>query len=275
MAEAPQIYTSSGTELVRRLAEEGYRIFTSENARELAPSVGLSEGYLRQALHHLARSGWIMRLRKGLYSLSSSVPGVSPLHEFEVAMALVSPAAISHWSALNYHGLTEQTPRWVFVTTTARSVPRHRQNNRTTAGYSVGSTIYKFVQIEPKRFFGIEEIWVNEAKIRITDPERTLLDSLIAPQYCGDFAEVMHAFEVRISKLDLERIIEYALRLDSATAKRLGWVLEEQGIEPVLLERLRAIPIKGYRVLDPTGPRRGQCDKKWMIQVNLAGKVGV
>lgn len=275
MAEAPQIYTSSGTELVRKLAEEGYRIFTSECARELAPSVGLSEGYLRQALHHLARSGWIVRLRKGLYSLSSSVPGVSPLHEFEVAMALVSPATISHWSALNYHGLTEQTPRWVFVTTTARSVPRHRQENRTTAGYSVGGTIYKFVQIEPKRFFGIEEIWVNEVKIRITDPERTLLDGLIAPQYCGDFAEVIHAFEVRMSKLDLEGIIEYALSLDSATAKRLGWILEQQGIESLRLERLRAISIKGYRVLDPTGPRRGQCDKRWMIQVNLPGKVGV
>jgi hypothetical protein len=35
---------------------------------------------------------------------------VSPLHEFEIAMALVQPAAISHWSALNYHTLTEQTP---------------------------------------------------------------------------------------------------------------------------------------------------------------------
>jgi len=268
-------YSSGGIELVRKLTEEGDRIFTSKRALELAPSVGLSTGYLRQALHHLARSGWVVRVRNGLYSLSSSVPGVSPLHEFEVAMALVNPAAISHWSALNYHGLTEQTPRWVFVTTTVRSVPRHRQENRTTEGYSIGDTIYKFVQIEPKRFFGIEDVWVNEARIRMTDPERTLIDGLIAPQYCGDFAEVLHAFEVRGQKLDVERIIEYAFKIDSATAKRLGWILEQQGILSVHLKRLMAIPIKGYRVLDPTGPRRGQCDKRWMIQVNLPGKVGV
>ena len=68
-------------------------------------------------------------------------------------------------------------------------------------------------------------------------------------------------------------IIEYALRLDAATAKRLGWVLEQQGVDPSKLERLAALPIKGYRKLDPTGPRKGPCNTRWMIQENLPGKV--
>ena len=275
MARDRLTHTSAGTELVRRLAEAGDRIFTSERAREVAPSVGLSPAYLRQALHHLARSGWIVRLRKGLYSLSASVPGTLPVHEFEIALALVKPAAISHWSALSYHGLTEQTPRRVFVLTTARSVPRLRgaKATRSEKGYPVGETVYQFVQVKPQRFFGIEEVWVSEARIKITDPERTLMDGLSAPYYCGDFAEVLHAFSVRGPKLDLERIIGYALKLDAATAKRLGWVLEHQGVDPAQLERLRAVPIKGYRVLDPTGLRRGPCDARWMIQVNLPGRV--
>ena len=269
------IHTTVGTELVRKLAEAGQRIFTAEEARRIAPSVGLSPGYFRQALHHLARSGWIVRLRKGLYSVSGSVPGTTPLHEFEVAMALVEPAAISHWSALSHHGLTEQVPRRVFVLTTARSVPRVRgvKAERSDEGYPVGETIYQFVQVKPERFFGVEDIWVNESRIKITDPERTLLDGLMAPQYCGDFAEVLHAFEVRDPKLDLERIINYALKLDAATVKRLGWILERQGVESARLEPLRDVPVKGYRVLDPAGPRRGPCDAGWMIQVNLQGEV--
>lgn len=93
--------------LVRRLAADGRRIFSMEQAREIASEVGLSEGYVRQALHHLNRSGWVVHLRKGLYALSSAVPGVSPAHEFEVAMALVHPAAISHFSAMHYHELTD------------------------------------------------------------------------------------------------------------------------------------------------------------------------
>jgi len=274
MAREHLTHSITGTELLRKLAEAGQRIFTAEEARRVAPSVGLSSGYFRQALHHLARSGWIVRLRKGLYSLSGSVPGTMPFHEFEIAMVLVRPAAISHWSALSHHGLTDQTPRRVFVLTSARTVPRLRGVKAAAAeqGYPVGTMIYQFIQVKPERFFGTEDVWVNESRIKITDPERTLLDGLIDPQYCGDFAEVLHAFEVRAPKLDLERIIHYALKLDAATAKRLGWILQRQGLEPARLEPLWKVPVKGYRVLDPSGPRKGPCETHWMIQVNLPGK---
>ena len=119
----------------------------------------------------------------------------------------------------------------------------------------------------------MEKVWIGEARVTITDPERSLLDGLTMPQYCGDFAEVLHAFERHRADLDLPRIIDYALRLDAATAKRLGWVLERQGVEPSRLEPLIVFPIKGYRKLDPTGPRKGPCDARWMIQENLPGNV--
>jgi predicted transcriptional regulator of viral defense system len=267
-----------GVELIRRIAAEGDRIFSTDRARELASEVGLKDSYLGEALYHLRRTGWIVSLRRGLYALSSSVPRVTPAHEFEVAMALVNPAAISHWSALHYHGLTEQAPRKIFVlTTTEVSVPRMRSANakRTRGGFPVGDTLYQFVQVKPKRYFGTEKVWINEARVTITDPERTLLDGLCMPKYCGDFAEVLHAFEVRGDELDVQRIIEYACKLDTATTKRLGWVLELQGIDPVLLEPLLKLPIKGYRKLDPTGPREGLCNRHWMIQENVPGKVKV
>lgn len=276
MARNNRVHTGPGVELVRKLASEGERIFTTARARDLAPAVGLSTGYLRQALHHLAKSGWLARLHKGLYAISSTVPGVTPAHEFEIAMALVDRAAISHWSALHYHGLTEQASRKVFVlTTTESSVPRARGAKARQArhGYPVGDTIYHFVQVKPERFFGTERVWLGEARVTITDPERTLLDGLSMPQYCGDLAEVLHAFEVRGAGLNVQRIIEYALKLDAAAAKRLGWVLERQGVEPSMLEPLASLPIKGYRKLDPTGPRRGRCNRRWMIQENLPGKV--
>jgi predicted transcriptional regulator of viral defense system len=265
-----------GIELIRLLASEGNRVFSINRARELAPRVGLKNSYLWEALYHLRRNGWIVSLRRGLYALSPTVPGVTPAHEFEVAMALVAPAAISHWSALHHHGLTEQVPRRVFVlTTTETSVPRVRGNKsgHTGDGYPIGDTTYRFVQVKPDRFFGTEKEWMGEARVSITDPERTLLDGLARPQYCGDFAEVLHAFEVRGARLNIERIIRYALGLDTATAKRLGWVLEHQAFTSPAVDRLAALPVKGYRKLDPTGPRRGSCNSRWMIQENLPGRV--
>ena len=276
MSRENLVHTRLGVELVRKLAAEGDRIFTTRRARELAPVAGLSEGYLRQALHHLTKSGWLVRLRKGLYALSSSVSGSTPAHEFEIAMALADPAAVSHWSALHHHGLTEQAPLKVFVlTTTEASVPRARgaKAKQSWGRYPVGGMVYQFIQVKPERFFGTEKVWIGEARVMITDPERTLLDGLSMPQYCADFAEVLHAFEARASTLNLERIIGYACKLDAATVKRLGWVLEHQGVEPSKLERLAALPIKGYRKLDPKGPRNGPCHRRWMIQENLPGRV--
>jgi predicted transcriptional regulator of viral defense system len=266
---------TAGIELVRKLAGDGDRIFTTDRARELAPAVGLSEAYLRQALHHLARAGWLVRLRNGLYAISSAMPGTSPVHEFEVAMALVNPAAISHWSALHYHGLTDQAPRKVFIlTTTDVSVPRRPSGNAKDrkADYRVGDTTFHFVQTKPDRYFGTEKVWVGEARVTITDPERTLLDGLSMPQHCGDFAEALHAFKARGEQLNVKKIVGYALRLDAAAAKRLGWVLETLGLTGEQLDALLAVPVKGYRLLDPTGPRRGPCNRRWMIQENSPGE---
>ena len=273
MSQEKLINSAPGVRLVRKLVSEGDRVFTIARARELAPGVGLSEGYLRQALHYLTRAGWLVRLRNGLYALSASVPGATPAHEFEVAMALVEPAAISHWSALHHHGLTEQAPRKVFVlTTTEAAVSRSKKAKDNSRGYLVGDIAYQFIQVMPERFFGTEKIWINEARVTITDPERSLLDGLCRPKYCGDFAEVLHCFEVRGDDLDVGRIIDYALRLDTATAKRLGWVLENQGVEQDRLKPLEGLPSKGYGRLDPTGPRQGRCNNRWMIQENLPGK---
>ena len=60
-----------GIELVRLLAYEGDRIFTTERARELAPRVGLKDSYLTEALYHLRKNDWIVSLRRGLYAALS------------------------------------------------------------------------------------------------------------------------------------------------------------------------------------------------------------
>src|SRR3989338_3966573 len=244
MSEQYIIHTGAGVELVRRLANRGDRIFTTARARELGPEVGLSNGYITQALHHLTNAGWVVRLHNGLYAISPTVPGVTPAHEFEIAMALVDPAAISHWYAFHHHGLTEQTPRTIFVlTTTEASVPGTGARD----SYRIGDTAYQFIQIKPERFFGTEKVWVGDTRVTITDLERTLIDGLTMPQHCGDFVEVLHAFEVSRERFNLERIMDYALKMDAATVKRLGWVLESLGLGRDRLERLPPLSVQGGR----------------------------
>lgn len=98
------------------------------------------------------------------------------------------------------------------------------------------------------------------------------MDGLIAPQYCGDFQEVLQAFKSAQPQLNLEKIVTYVLRLDTAIAKRLGWILEKMEIkESRLIEKILAIPVQGYRKLDPSGGSEGPYNKKWKIRENIGG----
>jgi len=63
-----------GIELVRLLASEGDRVFSTDRARELGPRVGLKADYLWEALYHLRRNGWIVSLRRGAVRAVSYSP---------------------------------------------------------------------------------------------------------------------------------------------------------------------------------------------------------
>lgn len=251
--------TRVGIYLLRRLANEGIRIFTTQEAQKFAKELGIDRTYIPEALHHLLKEGWVERLKRGMYFLSAESGFGAPPHDFEIAMALVHPCAISHWTAMHYHHLTQQMPNTVFaVTLTSSSIPR-----------SIKKGKFRFVKIKKAFFFGFQKVWVNEAQILITDLEKTLLDGLMMPQYCGDFNEVFHAFKTHAEQIDLRKIVQYALKLDGATVKRLGWILERLGIGKSLLGQLEAFPIRGYRKLDASGALKGDYNKKWMIQENI------
>ena len=261
------IHTTSGMELLRRLAEDGKRIITLDDARSYSAAAGISQSYLRQAFHYLEQGGWVRRLRPGLYAISPPLIN-APIHEFEVAMYLVKDAAISHWSAMSYHALTDQIPRTVFVLTS--DAVAAKQRGSPSEPYQVWGIRYVFVQVKPDRFFGTQQEWFGESRVLITDLERTLLDGLTRPAYCGGFAEVATAFESSIDRIDIDKIIAYALKLDVATVRRLGWMLEKSGIDSTKLEPLlKSSHGEGYRPLDPTRPTGGPCNSHWGIRENL------
>jgi predicted transcriptional regulator of viral defense system len=268
--------TSARLELLSNLGSQYGRIITVEQARQDAAEFGLSENYVRQAFHHLERAGWITRLKRGMYALTSPLfAPPEPLHEFEIAMHLVEPAAISHWTAMHYHGLTEQIPRTVYILTTETWRPR-RKGSKNPRVYTVDGHNYEFVQVKQERFFGIDSIWIgnqNHFRVKITDRERTLIDGLIRPQYCGDFGDVIEAIHDHADQLNLDLMIDYALQIDAATCKRLGWILSQAMPNAPLLDRLRKVDVAGYVPLDPTGPKKGRCNNEWHIQENLSGRL--
>jgi len=280
-----------GVRLLRELANRGIFIFTTEDAKAVAADLAIPETYLPQLLSRLAAGGWLLRLRRGLYAGMGKLPGSVEVHPFVVATSLVTPSAISHWSALHHHGLTEQVPRRVTASSpkkvvtpsmrTVRSQTRQpdvdlaeREEEREAGRHTweINGVEYEYHTAPGDRFFGIEEVWVDEHfRVPIYDKERSLLDCFALPRHFGGLGEALGILEEHASELDLERLTQYALRYGKASvAKRLGWALDRAGIPHRVTAPLAKLPMDGMRLLDPTRPRGGKYDERWMVQDNLS-----
>jgi predicted transcriptional regulator of viral defense system len=141
-------------------------------------------------LSQLAAAGWIERLKRGAYAVRAPLFDAE-IHPFAVAAMLVTPCAISHWSALAHHGFTTQIPPMVQATTPAAVVtPEMRQGTayrpRGRAAWRALGLEFEFIHVPARRFFGFEEVWVSRwHRASLTDPERTVLDLFAMPQVFG------------------------------------------------------------------------------------------
>jgi predicted transcriptional regulator of viral defense system len=266
---------SAGVALAASLAKAGVYIFTTKRAAELAPQ-GVDPQRVRFLLKSLTDAGWVIRLRRDLYAGTGRLPGGVDVPALLIATAMVSPSAVSHLSALAYHDLTDQIPLVVTVSTPKKVVT---PSMRKTGGagearhlWHVGGIDCRYVTVIPQRFrLGLETIWLEERfRVGITDRERTVLDLFAFPRMFGGISEALSVVERHRDGLDLERLIDYALRYDSvAVAKRLGWSLERAGVDMRVLMPLIEVPASHYSPLDPGRTRRGEHDHRWKIIVNL------
>ncbi|MBA3814605.1 MAG: hypothetical protein H0X26_09040 [Alphaproteobacteria bacterium] len=254
--------TQIGMNLLKILAQDGDRIFSTERASILSKQLDINPSYLNEMLFLLKQNYWIHPIKKGLYYLDSTMLVGGPIHEYEIGTALITPSMISHFSAFHYHHLTDQIPQTIYISTSKRlgSLVSIREIN---------GIKYHLIQMKSEYFFGGTSIWIGEAKISICDLERTLLDGLRNPQFCGGFSEVLTGYQMAQERINLKKLINYAQQLETATIKRLGWVLEYIGISKKHLASLEKIAIKGFRKLDANGDDFGPYNNKWNIRENL------
>lgn len=277
--ESNHPFESQGMCLLRQLFMRGKRIFSTEDAKQAAQSEKIPITQVNKLISNLAKMGRVIRLRRGLYVCISLLPKQIETHPFIISAFLVQPSMISHWSALQYHGLTEQMPRVVTASTTSKVVtPSMRENkpHRTQAkhAWEINGIRYEYMTIQEKNFFGDEIIWPEEdLHVRITDKERTLLDLFVYPTLFGGIGEAMGILENALPSIGIKKLIGYAIRYNKKSViKRLGWALEYFGVPVQELEPLLKTPIHYFCRLDPSLPAIGECDKKWMIQNNLMSR---
>jgi len=244
-------------DLLNSLAKKG-NTFTFVDALKIS---NLSTKSLQKVLYRLQQSGAIERIEKGKYLIIplGAEKGKYTLHEFIIGSLLVEPYSIAYWSALNYYGLTEQIPTTVFVQTITRKFNTNPE---------IFGVQYKIVKIKKEKVFGIRKEWIEETQINITDKEKTIIDCLDKPQYCGGIIEVAKA--LKNNKFNRKKLENYAQRIgNSGVLRRLGYLCELLNIK-IKLPKLNT---RNYLLLDPTMPEKDTKNARWRLLINLDDKI--
>ncbi len=250
--------------LLAVLHEKRRTIFTVGDVQEVT---GLGPKSTRNFVGKLVRRGVATRLKPGLFILVPFELG----HEREylgnpyiVARALAGGRDyyLSHASAMDAHRMVTQPQLIVYVTSPL-----------SLRGRTILGTEFRFVRCKPAHLFGVAEHWVDKTeKVLISDLERTVIDGLKQPEYCGGIVEVAKGYWMRRGDMNIGRLVDYALRLDvGAVIRRLGFLLETCEVEePAALERLRARLTATYQLLDPTLPVEGHRVARWRLRLNVS-----
>ena len=223
-------------ETLKRNKIEVFRI------KDICLLIGINKTKAYNLIKSLKRKRAIESIKKGDFSLRGT-------NEFIIATSLNWPSYISFWTSLNYYGFSDQMPQKIFLASTKY----HKETKQ-----------FKYITISRKRFFGYQNI----NGIVIAEKEKAIIDSLLFPKYSGGISEIIFCIKSGEKRLDINKIVDYALKAESkALIRRLGFILEKLGIKKTkLLEKNIG---EGYELLDPTLKKRNNLNKKWLLDVNI------
>ncbi len=252
---------SKEAELIAVVGRSGRRVFTISEAAKLLKTDHVD---VSKIVHRLVNKRKIQRIEKAKYLLIPPEAWESGEYTEEgiiVAAQLISPYYLSYWTALSFYGWTEQPSKTIFVATTKLKRPVKLQ----------GITI-KFVKLKPVKFFGFEDRWVGNQKVSVASREKTIIDCLDQPRYCGEIVEVAKGLWNGRKELDYTRLLDYALRMkNGAIIKRLGYLMDTLEIsKPKIRKEFLKNITPNLALLDPGASKSfGSPNKEWNLRANV------
>jgi predicted transcriptional regulator of viral defense system len=155
--------------------------------------------------------------------------------------------------------MTEQIPYTVFVATTKR------KND-----LKFGNQKFEFITLSKKKFFGLVKEKASKTEtFNISSKEKTIVDGLMHPQYCGGMPEVAKAMWNIRDDVNWSEVLEMSKRVElSVVLRRLGYLLNILEIEPDIANDLKN-KFKGYHYLDPNAVKeRIEYSKEYGLIIN-------
>lgn len=167
-----------------------YPVFTIDDVKRLTGNK--KTAYSK--MNRLLKKGQIKKIRNNIYSVVNPTTGDIVANRFQIGCALTSTAFISHHSAFEYYGLSNQVFYEVYISSETKF-------NR----FTYGNMTYKHVKSKMNE--GIIQA-KNTIGVRITDLERTVIDSIRDLNKISGYEELLNCLE-SVHYLDEAKLKHY------------------------------------------------------------------
>lgn len=251
-------------EILKAFSVKNKTSFRYQDVLEEFP--GKDRSYLSRMLSSMVSKGMLMKLYRDSYHiipLNADPVTYSPDSRI-VAKYLLKETGyyIAYSSAMYIHGLAEQAGDSTIVAT-----ERQRQPSK----LNLGGADYHFVYHSARRFFGFEDMWVNnQEQVLVSDLEKTIVDAMSKPQLCGGIMALGKAMLRSEKGIEHPKLFYYLARNFSFAAKKRYLFLVDLLDLKWTSEHDRMLESSGTSIslLDPAGPDRGIRNAKFGLKVN-------
>jgi predicted transcriptional regulator of viral defense system len=236
---------------------------------ELAPVLGISGPQERDLLRRLSGSGWIVRLKRGVYLVPPRIPAggkYSPgvalilqklMEEEEGKYQICGP------TAFNFYGLDEQIPSVTYV-----------YNNRISGARTIGTLAFQFTKVADERLGGTNVLLTRDGgEIIYSSKARTLMDAVYD---WSRFNSLPRGYDwIRQEIQEDPRLASQLVKTTSqfgnqATTRRIGYLLDTLIQNSRIVNRLH-LRLSDSKAVIPWIPGRrakGTVNRKWGVIVN-------
>lgn len=233
-------------------------IFTFEEARQ---KLKINRNSLNGMLYDLRRSGYIMRIKKGLFAaIPVEMVGQSfTPNKYVVAAKMQKEAYLSYHTALELHGVAQSAFNIVYISVPSQARPIHFQE-----------TTYSFVTNGDP--LGVTKVMVSGIPVRVTDREKTILDGIDRLKYVGGIEEYLKSVS-SFPSINISRLLKYLQRLEKKVlVAKIGWLLsrmaKQWSIEGQLLEKLQArLSGRTFYLQDGNDNAEYHFNKEWKLMI--------
>ena len=194
-------------------------VFTMEDVNKYYENMDSA----RSAIKRLMKAGMVAKIRNNMYTCISGETGAPIANMFHIASKITPTSYVSHHTAMEYYGITDQVYYDVYVASE-------------TSFREFEFDGYTYHYVVSKDLEGVETPALSGG-IRITNIERTLVDSIKDMDKIAGIEEVLHDIG-SLKRMQEKRVLKYLdLLSNQFLYQKIGFLLSEHKEQMGLSEK--------------------------------------